>query len=833
MKQIYIIFFMGFFVFQSHAFQENVTTSIEPSWIDPIPLSKPSIKENWPYYYLDFERQVNLSKQTVFHHYRYQVITTEGMQEMSDISIEFDPSFQKLIFHKIVIEREGISLDQLDLNKITTANTESGKERHLYDGSMTALFHLDGVQKGDVIAVSYSIVGFNPIHLGNFSSSLYHAYTIPVNHINYRIFTEYNQDIYYKNINHEQEPTIRKNGKNKIYSWSSHPESPVELDNNLPSWTIDLPITSISTQQNWEDVVQWALPLFSTKNVSSLLPNLNKEILGEKEITLNLIRYVQDEIRYLGLESGIGAYKPHSPEKVYQQKFGDCKDKSLLLVALLQKEGISAYPLLVNTSIRQNLNQFQPSNRIFDHCVVAINLDDNNYFIDPTLSLQGGDLDHTYFPDYGLGLLVKENNSELITLPKPKKSEINIQEKIYVDSVGGHAMIEIKTIYSGNKADNVRAEFENNPISSIQKEYLNFYNNLYPGIVETEKIRFYDEHRFGNNEVLVEENYKIENFWLENEEENYIYSRVYPLVLESLVNYPNATARNSHYNLGSPFSFKQETQVLLPEPWHVEDSKNEIEGSSYKYTNQIQGYGERIAVQYSYDLYNDFIEGEKVAEFLSAHENIKNDLMFNLTYSSFVASEKKSMLAVFVVLFLLIIGTFYSVKIYKTYDPLPWEYAENKNIGGWLVLPAIGIILTPIQITMNFFSVGYLDEAIWLQAINLELTESLAFELIFNILLIVFSVLLIILFYTRRTSTPKLMILFYVVNLAAILIDTVMTEDNISLENRALIQAFVGAAIWIPYFFFSERVKSTFCKTRRNIEPESKETLPPAPTEVT
>lgn len=154
--------------------------------------------------------------------------------------------------------------------------------------------------------------------------------------------------------------------------------------------------------------MQWALPLFSTKNVSSLLPNLNKEILGEKEITLNLIRYVQDEIRYLGLESGIGAYKPHSPEKVYQQKFGDCKDKSLLLVALLQKEGISAYPLLVNTSIRQNLNQFQPSNRIFDHCVVAINLDDNNYFIDPTLSLQGGDLDHTYFPDYGLGLLVKE-----------------------------------------------------------------------------------------------------------------------------------------------------------------------------------------------------------------------------------------------------------------------------------------------------------------------------------------------------------------------------------------------------------------------------------------
>ncbi|MEX2565083.1 MAG: DUF3857 domain-containing protein [Cyclobacteriaceae bacterium] len=77
----------------------------------------------------------------------------KGVQEMSDISIEFDPSFQKLVIHKIEIERNIKFINQLDLNKVTTASTESTKERHLYDGSMTALIHLDGVQKGDIIAV--------------------------------------------------------------------------------------------------------------------------------------------------------------------------------------------------------------------------------------------------------------------------------------------------------------------------------------------------------------------------------------------------------------------------------------------------------------------------------------------------------------------------------------------------------------------------------------------------------------------------------------------------------------------------------------------------------
>jgi transglutaminase-like putative cysteine protease len=54
-----------------------------------------------------------------------------------------------------------------------------------------------------------------------------------------------------------------------------------------------------------------------------------------------IINYVQDDIRYMGVESGIGSIKPFAPEEVAKRRYGDCKDKSLLLVSLLKQVGVT------------------------------------------------------------------------------------------------------------------------------------------------------------------------------------------------------------------------------------------------------------------------------------------------------------------------------------------------------------------------------------------------------------------------------------------------------------------------------------------------------------
>jgi len=59
--------------------------------------------------------------------------------------------------------------------------------------------------------------------------------------------------------------------------------------------------------------------------------------------------YVTSEIRYVGLEFGIGGIMPHSAPSIFREKYGDCKDKAILLITMLQEAGIEAYYTLVNT----------------------------------------------------------------------------------------------------------------------------------------------------------------------------------------------------------------------------------------------------------------------------------------------------------------------------------------------------------------------------------------------------------------------------------------------------------------------------------------------------
>jgi transglutaminase-like putative cysteine protease len=77
----------------------------------------------------------------------------------------------------------------------------------------------------------------------------------------------------------------------------------------------------------------------------------------DEEYILEAIRFVQDEVRYLGVETGINTHKPYPPSQILAQRFGDCKDKSLLLTTLLQARNIEAYPVLVNTSLKQSLDE--------------------------------------------------------------------------------------------------------------------------------------------------------------------------------------------------------------------------------------------------------------------------------------------------------------------------------------------------------------------------------------------------------------------------------------------------------------------------------------------
>src|SRR6187455_3041406 len=134
-----------------NAYSQQVILAPLPTWItvyEPAILAQPKTSVGG-YYYLLIEQQEHVRKQESFIHNAYKFMTSEGIQEMADININFDPIYQKILFHKLVIHRDGKEINHLDKNAIRTIQREQDMDRYVYDGSLTAIINLKDIRVGD------------------------------------------------------------------------------------------------------------------------------------------------------------------------------------------------------------------------------------------------------------------------------------------------------------------------------------------------------------------------------------------------------------------------------------------------------------------------------------------------------------------------------------------------------------------------------------------------------------------------------------------------------------------------------------------------------------
>jgi hypothetical protein len=431
-----------------------------------------------------------------------------------------------------------------------------------------------------------------------------------------------------------------------------------------------------------------------------------------------------------------------------------------------------------------------------------------------------------YFPDYGSGLLIKPGQKNLIEIPESTAPSILVTETITTDSIGGSGFLSVITKYTGSTADYIRAFFKSSTTESIQKEYLNLYSHLYPKILVNKHLELFDTLRNTSNHIFVKEYYEIENLWLLQEDETLLYCETYPIILESYTDYPHSSARTMPYYLGQPYTFCQTTNIKLPEAWRIEDFELSIDEDAFIYKNLIEGRGNEIDILHEYTLKKNYIPADSVEEFLSKNQDIQNEFSYFLTYDQNEGRNQISWISVFLAVFSFTIASYFAILLYKKYNPLPYKYAQAQTIGGWLILPAIGVTISPIVLLVQIFTNEHFLNSTWQNLYYLDTDQLgsmlllLGFEIVYNFVLLVFTILIIVLFYQRRTSLPKLITVLYIMKflgpLADILfLETVLPGQFFDSSNYGLLReisfSIIGAAIWIPYFNMSERVENTFC----------------------
>ncbi|MGE0388091.1 MAG: transglutaminase domain-containing protein [Gammaproteobacteria bacterium] len=95
-------------------------------------------------------------------------------------------------------------------------------------------------------------------------------------------------------------------------------------------------------------------------------------------------RFVVENIRYVGLEQGDRSVVPHAPDVTLERRYGDCKDKTLLFLALARRAGLEVRPVLTNLKRRARDRLVVPAAHYFDHVIACADVNGSEYCVDLT-----------------------------------------------------------------------------------------------------------------------------------------------------------------------------------------------------------------------------------------------------------------------------------------------------------------------------------------------------------------------------------------------------------------------------------------------------------------
>jgi len=814
-------------------------------WVKPASPAVPSSidADNGGISYLLIDQQEQVEPRAFYYHEARQITSQNGVQNGTAISTSFDPSFQKLTFHFIRLVRNGVTTERLDRAQIKLLQREEDMESFLFDGAFTAHCQLEDVRIGDVIEFAYTTEGANPAKKGRFSTTLATDWYSPVRRAVTRLVFPARRKIDIKPINRTIKPTIKT--EQGVTEWlldeadvsARKPNSDVPAGYDPCGWV------QISEWASWEQVVEWALPMYQTD--ASVSPDLKVEIENLKRISdpeqriLAALRFVQDEVRYLGIENGVGSYQPTPPSEVLRRRFGDCKDKAYLLSTLLRRAGIEAFPALVSNSYRSGVAKRLPSPGAFDHAIVQVIHGDKSHWLDATRTDQRGALSQIYVGDFGYALVLRPGNETLTAFAPPRDSlpRKRVTENFRISAPGGSSELDVITECHGLSAERIRSAFQESGREKIEKQYLEYYARRFPHI----RVRQPLTHQEMPDEsgYRIKESYSIADAWTLNAEEKKYEIAFYPDEVNEAMGSPGSAQRDDPLALNYPVNITQEINAEMFEPdWPIKTKNQSVSTAYYRFSDEARVNGRRLQFTYKYEALTDHVSTKDLPAYNAALSKLKDTLGYTLSYRSPAQLSEMNrwfgeinwLIAALLVCVVILTMFICAWLLYKSTLPAPLPPAALtspplEGMGGWLILVAIHHILRPIGFITTLVTLlpTVLNLKVWRPLTEPGHAEfdpfwgpTLLFELFYNSICLIFCGFLLILFFRKRAAWRKWYPIFLVVFVIGVSLDTFLAQQisvaDVSFAGnlKELIQVVVAASIWIPYCFVSKRVKATF-----------------------
>lgn len=418
-----------------------------PTWVRAAPAT-PAVKDDLkglPVVVLLHDAQVSFDADgwTEYHEEIARVQAPEGLQALNSLAYLWSPWSDTLTFHRAVISREGQTISILPKDGVfTVLRRETALEQALVTGQLTAVLQPEGLQVGDVLDIAYSVRHTDPLLRGRTSALFANWDSTPVGRV--RLEAHWPSSLPLKWRETAGLPPLRRTdaGGMTMVELDLDDVRPPVLPAHAPARFLRGRQIEFTTFSDWKAVAQVMSPLYAKaaelgpqSAVAAQAALIAKVSIDPKQRAAAALRLVQGEVRYLAHTEDGGGYTPQSADETWRLRYGDCKAKTVLLLALLRELGVPAEPVLASVGGGDGLNAYLPAPQLFNHILVRVRLGGRDYWLDGT---REGDrnLDDLATPAFGWVLPLDSPDGQLVRLEASPASRPQVSEIIRYDASG-------------------------------------------------------------------------------------------------------------------------------------------------------------------------------------------------------------------------------------------------------------------------------------------------------------------------------------------------------------------------------------------------------------
>ena len=420
-------------------------------------------------------------------HVVFKVISERG-KGYANIKIGFNSKYEKAsILHAKTTTSEG---EVIHLKKDAIKVVTPYARYPMYNDYKQLTFSMPGVTVGAV--VDYKVVREKKSTIigDTFSGEYTFQMTNPTVIARYKVVVPKDMELRYYLLNPLKDiqlgPIITRSGARKTYLWEYRSIPQIITEELMPPYSEVAFGIMVTDMGSWNQFFDWWRRAILGKTepnskIREKVAELTKDVSSREERIQKIFDYVKRDIRYVSIDFGKSGYEPEFGKNVLENKYGDCKDKSTLLISMLKSVSIPAYYVLIPTSGIGNLIKDFPYPFQFDHCIVAVEKEDKYHFIDPVAETHH--INSLPEMDQNRDVLIFKDRETIFgntPLLQPQENVANCRQRITI-AADGSIEGEERCLSSGEEEASQRSFFIDNNPTEIKELFEKTVDRVSPG----------------------------------------------------------------------------------------------------------------------------------------------------------------------------------------------------------------------------------------------------------------------------------------------------------------------------------------------------------------